>query len=317
MYNMCMKNILKNLKNSTEAILSSLTVLYREILIPSLCSLLNFFREVPVRGLVCDLVIIGQKLSEIVKKGLIVFLDRKKVVKFALYLLFFILIFSFVVFTINCTVKAFGEKYSTSAAEAPQAQTAIIPGALVLSEGVPCDMLYDRIKTGVELYKAGKVKKLLMTGDHGREDYDEVNTMRLIALKEGVPSDDIFMDHAGFSTYESMFRAKNIFGVESAIVVTQKFHLSRSVYIARKLGLNATGVPADRRQYLAYYLKPSQAREIPARVKDFCFANFLKPNPTYKGKVIPITGDSALTHDMNTKRVDEKMEIRKRNAEGG
>jgi len=124
--------------------------------------------------------------------------------------------------------------------------------------------------------------------------------MRRVAMKAGVPSEDIFMDHAGFSTYESMYRAKEIFRVESAIICTQKFHLSRSVYIARKIGIKAFGVPADRTKYIEYYLKSSQAREIPARVKDFCFVNIIKPEPTYLGEKIPILGDSRLTHDENT-----------------
>lgn len=301
-----LKTILKNIMTLIQPMSASISAFWRETLTPILHSMLVFLRNVPIQGLICDSKILSQKFSEVLKKGSICLFDRKKVARFTLFLILVILLFSFLVFAINRTVTDFGEKHSTTAADAPPAQVAIVLGALVISEGVPCDMLYDRIKTAVELYRAGKVQKLLMTGDHGREDYDEVNTMRLIAMKEGVPSEDIFLDHAGFSTYESMFRAKKIFMIESAIVVTQQFHLSRSVYIARKMGMEATGVPADRRTYMACYLKPSQAREIPARVKDFCFVNFLKPNPSYRGKSIPINGSAALTHDRNTASIDAK-----------
>ncbi len=305
-----MKTILKMIGNFFQPIIIAISVFWKGPLTSAMRNIANFLWEVPVKGFFVDQKILLQKFSEILKNVLIQLFDKKKVVIFALYIFLAILIFSFIVFAINRTVKVFGENYSTTAVEAPEAQTAIVLGALVISEGVPCDMLYDRIRTAVELYKAGKVQKLLMTGDHGRDDYDEVNTMRLIAIKEGIPSEDIFMDHAGFSTYESMYRAKNIFKIESAIIVTQKFHLSRSVYIARKMGLNATGVSADRRTYMAYYLKPSQAREIPARVKDFFFVNFLKPAPTYTGNAIPITGNAVLTHDRNTESMDTKWKQR-------
>ena len=213
-----------------------------------------------------------------------------------------ILIFSGIIMiaVLNLTVINFGKKHTTPPEDAPEAQTAIVLGALVYPGHVPCTMLKDRILTAVDLYKAGKVKRILMTGDHGRPDYDEVNTMRVVAMKAGVPSEDIFMDHAGFCTYESMYRAKNIFKVKSAIVVTQKFHLSRSVYIARKLGIDATGVEADRTQYIKFYLRSSQTREIPARVKDFLMVNIVKPKPTYLGDEIPIMGNASDTHDGGT-----------------
>jgi len=115
------------------------------------------------------------------------------------------------------------------------------------------------------------------------------------AIKQGVPVEDIFLDHAGFSTYESMYRARDVFCVESVIIVTQQVNLYRAVYDARKLGLEAYGVQAD--MHIYGNEKTQALREILARVKDFFYANILLPEPTYLGDTIPIWGDSALTHD--------------------
>lgn len=137
-----------------------------------------------------------------------------------------------------------------------------------------------------------------MTGDHGRRSYDEVNRMRRYAESCGVPAEDIFLNHAGFNTYDSVYRAKNIFRVDSAVVITQEFHLPRALYIARSLDLDAVGVPADKYRYAGveqYYL-----REIPARLKAFlCVAAGVKPR--FLGEVIPITGDARMTHDQKNR----------------
>ena len=136
--------------------------------------------------------------------------------------------------------------------------------------------------------------KLLMSGDHGRVSYDEVNAMKQFAIDRGVPSEDVFMDHAGFSTYETMYRAKEVFAAKRVIIVTQKYHLYRAVYIAEQLGLEAYGVDSDLQSYIKqpYY----NAREILARDKDFVKVIF-KPKPTYLGEVIPISGSGDLTND--------------------
>jgi SanA protein len=156
-------------------------------------------------------------------------------------------------------------------------------------------MLADRVITGVLLYKEKKVDKLLMTGDHGLVDYDEVNAMRVYAESLGVPAEDIFMDHAGFNTYESMYRAKDVFQVDSALIVTQRYHLPRAVYIARAFGLNAYGVGADRQLYagMEYYT----FREALARGKAFLQVNLIRPEPRFLGAAIPIDGDGRATHD--------------------
>ncbi|MCL6639543.1 MAG: YdcF family protein [Firmicutes bacterium] len=208
-----------------------------------------------------------------------------------------------------CAVDRFvsseGGKYIVSPSEAPPAKVAIIPGAYATPDGQLCDMLADRVKTGVELYQANKVDKLLMTGDHGQVDYDEVNSMREYAERLGVPPGDIFMDHAGFNTYDSMYRAKDVFLVKSALIVTQRYHLPRAVYIARSLGLDARGVGADKQVYagMAYYT----LRESLARCKAFLQVRFLRPKPRFLGEAIPIDGDGRTTHDRPARPVSGKQ----------
>ncbi len=125
----------------------------------------------------------------------------------------------------------------------------IVLGAGVRPDGTPTWMLEDRILVGQELYEKGAAKKILVSGDHGRVDYDEVNTMKGYCIEKGIPSEDVFMDHAGFETYDTMYRAKEVFGAKKVVIVTQKYHLYRSLYIAKKLGLEAYGVSADLRGY--------------------------------------------------------------------
>ncbi|HHY82215.1 MAG TPA: DUF218 domain-containing protein [Clostridiales bacterium] len=169
---------------------------------------------------------------------------------------------------------------------------------LILGAGVwgsrPSHMLEDRLLQGIELYKSGVSDRLLMSGDHGRKDYDEVNTMKRFAVESGVPSEHVFMDHAGFSTYESMYRARDIFLVKKVIVITQEYHMHRALYIANKLGLDAYGVPSDFRIYAGQEYR--EKREVLARIKDF-FTVIFKPKPTYLGDPIPIDGNGDLTND--------------------
>lgn len=170
----------------------------------------------------------------------------------------------------------------------------LVLGCLVKNSGEPSHMLEDRLRRAVELYHAGVAPKLLMSGDHGQKDYNEVEAMKQYAIEHGVPSEDIFMDHAGFSTYESCYRAKEIFGVEKIILVTQEYHLYRALYIAEKLGLEVYGVNADYRTY--YNQKMRDIREVLARVKDFFYV-IVRPEPTYLGEEIPISGDGDVTND--------------------
>ena len=173
----------------------------------------------------------------------------------------------------------------------------IVLGCQVKDDGRLSHMLEDRVKRGVALYHDGAAPKLLMSGDHGQEDYDEVAAMKRYAVENGVPVADVFMDHAGFSTYETMYRAKAIFGAEKVLIVTQRYHLYRALYIARQLGMEAYGVDADYRTYSGQTMR--DIREVLARCKDFAMCIF-KPEPTYLGETIPISGNGALTHDENS-----------------
>ena len=170
----------------------------------------------------------------------------------------------------------------------------LVLGCQVKADGVPSHMLEDRLRRGVELYQAQAAPKLLMSGDHGRENYNEVGTMKQYAVDTGIPSSDVFMDHAGFSTYESLYRAKNIFGVDKVIIVTQEYHLPRALYIAEQMGIEAYGVPADYRTYFGQYKR--DIREVLARCKDVLTAKWNVP-PTYGGECIPIDGDGDQTND--------------------
>lgn len=169
----------------------------------------------------------------------------------------------------------------------------LILGARVWDTG-PGPMLADRLLQGIELYKAGVSDRLLVSGDHGTKEYDEVNAMKNYAIEHGVPSEHIFMDHAGFSTYDSMYRARDVFQVKKVIIVTQEFHLYRSLYIANKLGLDAYGVASDLRPYARQ--EYVEIREVLARIKDF-FKVAIQPEPTYLGDPIPIDGNGDATND--------------------
>lgn len=218
---------------------------------------------------------------------------------------FLIKIFSILIITvftifiaINIYMTNFAKKYIyTDINSLPEKYTVIIPGARVYKTTVST-VVRDRLEAGATCIKKGKVKKILLSGDHGRKDYDEVNRMR-IYLQEiyGIDGNNIFMDHAGFSTYETMYRARDIFCVKDAIVVTQQFHTVRSVYIGRKLGLDIVAYSAPEITGFAENLHISWAiRESLARVKSF-FLVLFKVKPTYLGEKIPITEDSKKSWD--------------------
>lgn len=180
------------------------------------------------------------------------------------------------------------------AAELTDVDCILVLGCYVHDSGHPSDMLADRLRRGIELYQAGASPKLLMSGDHGQQDYNEVKAMKLEAMEEGIPSEDVFMDHAGFSTYESIFRARDIFAANKIIIVTQEYHLYRALHIANALGVEAYGVAADYHTYVGQAFR--ELREILARNKDFA-ASILKPAPTHLGEMIPVSGNGDLTND--------------------
>jgi SanA protein len=187
-------------------------------------------------------------------------------------------------------VVLLGGEGSSDVAGAPHAQVALLLGAKVERSGRPSAMLRDRIAVAAKLYRAGKVERVLASGDHGRTDYDEVNAMKRGLIAQGVPPGDVFTDHAGFDTWSSAVRARKVFRVRSALVVTQDFHLARAVWLARRAGLTAHGVSADLSGYGRQGIL-SQAREVLARVKavgDVATG----AEPRYLGPEIPITGDA-------------------------
>lgn len=169
---------------------------------------------------------------------------------------------------------------------------------LVLGAGIwgdkPSPMLEDRLLQGITLYNNQTSSKIIMSGDHGKEEYDEVNVMKDFAIEKGVKSEDIFMDHAGFSTYDSVYRAKEIFKAQKIIIVTQKYHLHRALYVAEKLEIEAYGVASDPREYRGQVVR--ELREVLARDKDF-FKCIIKPEPTYLGDTIPVSGNGDATND--------------------
>ncbi len=170
----------------------------------------------------------------------------------------------------------------------------LVLGAGVWSDNRPSPMLEDRLNYGTQLYQRGISDRLLMSGDHGRKGYDEVNVMKLFAIEKGIPSSDIFMDHAGFSTYESMYRARDIFEADKLVIVTQKYHLYRALFIADRLGIEAYGVASDPRAYAGQNYR--ELREVLARTKDYFYC-LLQPKPTYLGETIPVSGNGDITND--------------------
>jgi vancomycin permeability regulator SanA len=186
------------------------------------------------------------------------------------------------VFAIQNMVLAYRTVVFHSVSQVPSAPVALVFGAGVNIDGSPTDSLRDRVLTGVELYKSGKVRKIVMTGDNGTRYHDEVTPMRNLAIEEGVPSDDVIGDYAGFRTYESCYRARDVFGLSSVIAVSQNYHLPRILYICNSMRVNAVGVSADRGQYADMYW--SETREFLARLKAWWQVEITKPLPRYLGE---------------------------------
>jgi SanA protein len=174
-----------------------------------------------------------------------------------------------------------GDRIETDPADLAHAQVAIVPGSMVRPDGTLGRVVAERVDAAVELYDAGIVDKLLLSGDNGTEQYDEPDTMRDAVVSAGVPPQDVFTDYAGFNTWHTMRRAHDVFEVTSAVVVTQDFHVARAVDLGRAAGLDVQGFVAGD--------TGSGVREVLARVRGFGEAT-LQPDVT-GGPVIPITGD--------------------------
>lgn len=223
---------------------------------------------------------------------------KKKIIKALIILAALAAASAAVFFIINSVVIEAAKPYVYGIEDADSLEKAdcvLVLGALVYGEDRLSMVLKDRVDYAIKLYETGKAERLLFSGDHGQTDYDEVNAMMEYAVSKGVPEEDIFLDHAGFSTYESMYRARDVFCVNKLIIVTQKFHIYRAVYIARGLGLEAVGVNSD--PWIYSNAASDAVRESLARVKDFFTVNIFLPSPKYLGDAIPIFGDSGNTHD--------------------
>lgn len=181
-------------------------------------------------------------------------------------------------------LSAEGE-YTGAVADVPREEVAIVPGALVNPDGTMSAMLADRVRQAAALWHAGKVEKILVSGDHHTWAYDEPDTMRKALVRMGVPPRDVFEDHAGFDTWATMVRARGIFGVRDAVVVTQGFHMPRALYLADAAGIHATGLTADLHQW-GYQGRKSEVREVLSRVKAIVDTSL--DTPAMGGKQIPI-----------------------------
>ena len=213
---------------------------------------------------------------------------KKRIVKMFLLLIVIVLSTPLIVnFVVKNSVK---EKIVTlEEAKEFDADAILVLGCLVRSDGQPSAMLKDRLDTALEL---GLDSTFIMSGDHGTKYYDEVNTMRNYAAEKGAKKERVFMDHAGFCTYDSIYRAKEIFSANKIVIVTQKYHLYRALYIAEKLGLEAVGVASDLHTYRGQINR--ELREVVARNKDFLFSH-LKLKPKYLGDKIDLNGDAKVT----------------------
>jgi len=174
----------------------------------------------------------------------------------------------------------------------PPKRVALVLGARVYRDGRLSALLADRVDTGIELYNRGVVEKLLMSGDNREANYNEVTAMRNYAIKRGIPSDDVVRDFAGFRTYDSIYRAKMLWDLDEIIIVTQQFHLPRSLYIAKKLGIDAVGVAAVHRESSS--LRNAARREILARILAWVDVAIGR-DPYFLGPKEPLSGDSQKT----------------------
>jgi vancomycin permeability regulator SanA len=172
-------------------------------------------------------------------------------------------------------------------------QCILVLGCAVWANDEPSPMLRDRLDTAIALYKAGVAPKLLLSGDNSIVEYSEPDCMLKYTLAQGVPPEDIFLDYAGFSTYESVYRSHAVFMADRLIVVTQKYHLFRALKACEELGIRAKGVASNQQKYAGRYYR--EAREVLARDKDL-FKGMIKAKPTFLGDEIPVDGDGTVTH---------------------
>lgn len=216
-----------------------------------------------------------------------------------------LIVIAILIISITISVVSSYKKYIYNIEDIPSGNDAIIVlGAGVRGDGTPSDILSDRLETSLEVFEAGLGNTFILSGDHGREEYNEVRAMKEYIIKGNVDEKLIFMDHAGFSTYDTMYRAKEIFKVNKAVIVTNEYHLPRALYIARKLGIDAYGVKSDIREY--QLMDSYKKREKLAQLKDFLYVNILKPESKFLGDAIPVnSSDGRVTEDGKNEEMKE------------
>ena len=202
-------------------------------------------------------------------KRKIFFLIKLLIILFVIFLIFVFGINSYVKFSVHSRIIGVSQISNV------EPDCILILGAAVRPDKTPSPMLEDRLKRGIEIYNKYKINRILMSGDNRTKDYDEVDVMKQYAIDKGVPARHIFTDPAGLSTYESIYRAKKVFGSKTVIIVTQQYHLYRALYTARKLGLDAYGVPTMKKEYTNQHSR--NVREFFARIKDFLIT-FIDPS---------------------------------------
>jgi vancomycin permeability regulator SanA len=210
-----------------------------------------------------------------------------------LFILESIVVIIFTLFIVSCNyyILSYSAPFIFTTSTVPSSTAVLVLGAKVNPPNVPGLALQDRLDTALELYNNDKVSLFLVSGDHGTKDYDEVNTMKQYLLDHDIPKEKIFLDHAGFDTYDSFYRARDIFQVTSTIVVTQGYHLPRSIFIGNKLGITTYGVNAERMWFPIF-----SVREVLARLKAIYNVTF-HSKPRFLGSVIPITGEAGKSWD--------------------
>lgn len=221
----------------------------------------------------------------------------KKIKKILLILAILCVLGCLTILSINFYVKQISSEYIIDIDNSTNLEGIdyiLILGAGINADGTPSPMLKERLDTGIELYKKGVADKIIVSGDHLKEDHDEVNTMKNYMATNGVPSDSIYMDHAGISTYDSLYRAKNFYSAKNLLIVTQEYHLYRSLYIGKKLGLEAHGVSATKTIYNGQIYR--DFREFLARIKDYAKC-LIAPASQVTGTAIPVSKGGNATND--------------------
>ena len=212
----------------------------------------------------------------------------KKILLFLVGIIFLLLvILGILTLAINVYMINYSKEYIVTEEQLEEKtfDCIVVLGASVKSNGTPSSMLEDRLNEAIVLYNMGVSSRLLMSGDHTTDDYDEVNTMKNYAISKNIPSENIYLDHSGYNTYDSMYRLKNTFEINKTVVVTQDYHLYRAIYLAREMGIEAYGVASNPREYQDQFKR--DIREILARVKDFFKVKFY-PEATVSGDEVSV-----------------------------